>query len=467
MKRFFAILTLVCSLTVCALGQIQQADLKLRIKTGDGEPSAMYIKGSRQRMDNPSGAMLIQCDLKRMVMLMNQSKTYMVMPFNADGTPSMMMMGAPTAPASAAPPRRGGIVTHTTVITDTGERQQMFGYTARHIKTKMTAESSPDACDKDNSRVETDGWYIDLQFGFFCANDRPSVPQRPQQQRAQCVDEHRYKQAGAGRLGFPLKTTTTVYGEDGQPHTSTMEVVELSRATLDQALFEIPAGYTEMKSMSDYASAMASAAAAANGSDDDLDARRNQPASGDTTTRETATLGPKRPGVIRIGVPAPTVTAGENVNQTALAEAVRRSLIQALNGASVEAVPLEASGPSLIEAEVKRKEIDFVLYAMATHKKGGGGGFGGFMRKAAPVVGSIAMGEGASMGGGTANTSAGISASIKSKDEISLGYELQAPGNSTPLATKTLKGKAKSDGEDIIAPLAAQAASDVLAATKK
>jgi len=37
-------------------------------------------------------------------------------------------------------------VTISRTVTDTGERQVMFGYTARHIKISIVTEASPDAC---------------------------------------------------------------------------------------------------------------------------------------------------------------------------------------------------------------------------------------------------------------------------------------------------------------------------------
>ncbi len=59
-----------------------------------------------------------------------------------------------------APVKRGGIVTSTVTMKDTGERQQMFGYTARRILISTVTESSPEACSQTKSRMDTDGWYI-------------------------------------------------------------------------------------------------------------------------------------------------------------------------------------------------------------------------------------------------------------------------------------------------------------------
>ena len=55
--------------------------------------------------------------------------------------------------------------------TDTGERQEMFGYKARHIKTTMMMESTPDACNQSHMKMEADGWYADLSAGFSCSDE--------------------------------------------------------------------------------------------------------------------------------------------------------------------------------------------------------------------------------------------------------------------------------------------------------
>ena len=39
---------------------------------------------------------------------------------------------------------KGGVVTITRTSTDTGERQEMFGYKARHIRSTMMMESTPE-----------------------------------------------------------------------------------------------------------------------------------------------------------------------------------------------------------------------------------------------------------------------------------------------------------------------------------
>src|SRR5215210_2938592 len=69
--------------------------------------------------------------------------------------------------------------------------------------------------------------------------ETPGVVTRPD-----CNDEIRTKMIGKAKLGYPVLTTTTVYGPDGKvTATMTSEVTELSRSPLDAALFDVPAGY--------------------------------------------------------------------------------------------------------------------------------------------------------------------------------------------------------------------------------
>jgi len=108
-----------------------------------------------------------QCDLQRTVMLNPAAKRYRVQADAAGAQtanqpgPSGGALAAQTALSAGQSPR-GGVVTLTMTLTDTLERQTMFGLEARHVKTVMTKQSDASACDKTPLRSEIDGWYIDL-----------------------------------------------------------------------------------------------------------------------------------------------------------------------------------------------------------------------------------------------------------------------------------------------------------------
>src|SRR5262245_53730481 len=117
---------------------------------GTSTESTVYTKGSRQRLEYGKDATLLQqCDRKRMLQLDEANKSYLVLETNV------------TAPA--APVSKGGTVTVTTTVTDTGETKDLYGFKARHIKSVAVSVPSPDSCSKNSDRVETDGWYIDIQ----------------------------------------------------------------------------------------------------------------------------------------------------------------------------------------------------------------------------------------------------------------------------------------------------------------
>ncbi|MCC7241654.1 MAG: hypothetical protein IT180_06990, partial [Acidobacteria bacterium] len=80
---------------------------------------------------------LDQCDLRRTVMLNPASKRYRVQPY-----PAPMDSAAGHAPdifaTPPSAPRRGGVITLTNTLSDTLERQMLFGLEARHIHTVVT-----------------------------------------------------------------------------------------------------------------------------------------------------------------------------------------------------------------------------------------------------------------------------------------------------------------------------------------
>lgn len=502
MKRIAKRLTLAAMAVLCVAGTAK-ADIKIKTKTTSdgsaGTESTIYIKNKRQRSEMGgadsgfSMATITQCDMKRTIQLNDMTKTYIVSPF--DQATASASASPSNVTTKAEPVRRGGIVTYVNTVTDTAERKQMFGYTARHIKTVMKSESSPDACSQSKMHMETDGWYIDLPVEFDCY-EKASYAYASRNPRGGCQDEIRSKQIGNAKLGYPVKTVTTMFGEDGKTTTFSSEVVELSKAMLEDALFDIPVGYREVQNAQEMYSTSAMMATA--GGDDNpggstgsissaMGGNRTQPTNSGmklpTNSSNVATssgsagtdIGAKKEGVIRVGVAFPKATAGEGVDAGQLAEAVRSTMVNYLTGPSLEVVSLQARLPQQIELEAKQKQVDFIVYTTVAHKKGGGGGgFGGFLRAAAPVASVAGYGGGyagsvaSTVASTTIYTAAQVASSVKAKDEVTMEYRLMPTNGSTPVIAKTLKAKAKTDGEDILTQLIEQAASAVLAeATRK
>jgi len=290
---------------------------------------------------------LTQCDLKRTVQISDKTKKYLITPMD-DGD-STANSGTGMAEASG-PSRRGGVITYVMTSTDTGERKEMFGFQARHVKTSISIESSPDACNPMKQRMETDGWYIDFTFGLNCEVGRPQL-MGALPARGGCQDRVSYKRVGTGRTGYPLLETTTSYGPNGNVVSSiTREVVELSREPLDAALFEVPAGYVETKNAQELYGipSMDAISQMAKGRPPVEDDHSNVSPSGNL----------KAPGSLRVGV----VQINNKTDHQVSTESLRQRLLGEIQGNGIDAISLNASSPAEAETEAKAKQCDFILY---------------------------------------------------------------------------------------------------------
>src|ERR1044072_8392084 len=164
----FALIAAFLTVTTSAF-----ADVKIKIKqaaSGQSTENTTYIKGKRQRTENAGGMMVsvMQCDLQRDIQINPAAKTYMINPYDNS------MPGAPgaTTTTQSVKSTPGGTVTTTVTNKDTGERKQMFGYTARHIIQTIETVSSPDSCNPVNTKMEIDAWYIDATFAIDCDVNR-------------------------------------------------------------------------------------------------------------------------------------------------------------------------------------------------------------------------------------------------------------------------------------------------------
>jgi hypothetical protein len=452
------------------LAATASADTKVKSRQTSGGQTyenTSYIKGKRQRSETNNGQMIMiqQCDLRRNIQIMPQPKVYMIQPYDE---PSTDTTSNNTTTPTSQPVKKGGVVTSTVTTKDTGERKQMFGYTARHIITMMEIKSSPDACSQNNTKMQIDGWYIDAAFALDCDSSRAYTNYRPQASGG-CQDRYETKTIGMAKKGYPVWEKMTMFGPDGAESFSTInEVVEFSQATLDPSLFEIPEGYREVK---DFASAFSAGAGTTDtdttstpsSSAASVPSTANQP-----TTSTANAVGPKREGVIRFGVPAvKTGNVAEWMNAQNLAAAVQNTLKENLKGTNIEAVVIEATGAG-IQAEAQEKQCDYIVFANVAHKKGGGG-FGSMLSSS---VGQIAsnVGYGSSTAAVVATNvvvAATVAQNVKAKDELTLDVRLERPTSTTPSFAQQFKGKAKSAGEDIITPPVQQASQAIIAAVAK
>jgi hypothetical protein len=197
----------------------------------------------------------------------------------------------------------------------------------------------------------------------------------------------------------------------------------------------------------------------------------------------------KVPGKIRVGVAPSQAQLGQGNNAGDFGTPIRNSIILIMSGPAVDIVPLDSHLAMQVQAEAQQKQCDFVLYSSVTVKhNSGGGGFGGFLKKAGPAAAFMPLaGVGGGLGGAVAGQAAGIAATaaiqtaeqqavselagfngqIKSKDDVTVGYQVFATGQDKPMLQNALNGKAKSDGEDVLTPLILKAADTILTEVTK
>jgi hypothetical protein len=408
-----------------------------------------------------------QCDLRRNIQIMPAAKMYMIQPYDEPPT-STSPSTAPNTNNTASQPsavKKGGVVTSTVTTKDTGERKQMFGYTARHIITTMEMKSSPDACSTVDTKMQIDGWYIDAAFALDCDSSRAYTAYKPKAIGG-CQDRYETKQIGVARKGYPVWEKMTMFGPNGaESFSSTNEVVEFSQATLEPSLFDVPEGYRQVE---DFSSAFSAAAMGASDSSNTSSNTSSSVATSAPTTQPNTTAnqpGPKKAGVIRLGVT--TVKTGnvtEGMNAAELANAVRNTLLQNLKSGNVEVVPIDATGAAA-QTEAQQKECDYVVYTNVSLKKGGGG-FGSVFGSTAAKIGAGIIYPSSTAAVVAVNT-ATVAQNIKAKDELTMDIRLERPGSTTPSFAQQYKAKAKSAGEDIIAPLVQQASTAIAATVSK
>jgi hypothetical protein len=370
------------------------ADLLVKSKytsSGQTTETTIYTKGARQRFEPGAGMAIInQCDLKRTVQLIDANKSYLVMPMTSQ---------APTGSPAASTPAKSGVVNYNINIVDTGERKQMFGFTARRVRTTTIKQPGAGACSPAET-VETDGWYIDYEEGVAaCAPASPQIEAPAPTESSQCQDEIKYTQTGDGKLGYPLAYTLKSSGTGGAGTTMEMEVAAFSPAPLDAALFEVPAGYTELNGFAALGSALPGSPASA------------------TAASPSQPVAAKAAGTVRVGIVEIANRSGKALESNSL----RAQLIGELADSKIEAIPLGASGGN-VEDAARALQCDFIAYLDVTEIKkasGGLGKLGGMLNKASSLAGG---------------------APAKEKVEAKVDYRLSPVGGVKALVSSSAKG---------------------------
>jgi hypothetical protein len=427
------------------------------------------IKGARIRDVNqtPAGntVMLRQCDLKRTVTLNEQTQSYFVA---NDPQDAAAARAAALAMGTPVPETTGSKIDITTTITDTGERKTMFGYPARHLKIKVKEESSEKACSQVHQSFDIDGWYADLGKELAGCNQY-APPLHIAQGCQDSIEEHH---SGTGKPGYPLSQTISMPGPDG-PTTVMITVSELSKQTLDKALFDVPESYHQVGSLAElhgvpqmtqpagaqggemmsptpgatsgmqgYPAGAQMASMSAMGAQQQMMMNQyaaggghmppNMTMSGTTPNQPVSApiaipqaLGPKAPGKIRIGVAPPDAQVGQGNNTMAdYSTPVRNAMILLMNGPVVEVAALDSRVPMQVQAEAQQKQCDYVLFSSVAVKHNSGGSFGKFAKFATPIasmtpIGMMAHGVGSAVATTAASAAASAAAQAAQQQAMS------------------------------------------------
>lgn len=281
--------------------------VKVQHVAGDNTTTSTIAgNGKRQRIEfGAEMTVITQCDANVVVQINEAQKRFLARPLEDAPTPQASNVAI-----------RGGIVTYTTTVVDTGERKELFGLPARHMKTTVVRDPDANACDKRREIVETDGWFVDPPAALACSTT--SRRQQFVQAGADCRDAITHVEASPP-VGYPLAYTVTTVS-DGKPSVMTMSVAAWDRQKLADPLFAAPEGYTEVQTLAQLTA----------------DARTGIP----------------RVGVMRIA---------SKVKDTISLEALSEALVISLNEVGLDALMLDASSPAAALGEAREKSRDYVL----------------------------------------------------------------------------------------------------------
>ncbi len=263
--------TLLLILTIAAMTTVAFADWKISQKTkitgeqAGGRTSTIYQKGVRQRREekidmgpeanDPEVVAMMeqmgqsmptfptqvsQCDLKQDLFINEKNKAYFIDYYDWSTLPPEKLQRRPNQKVVIK-----GTVTTDSVLVDSGRRQQMFGLTARWLKLTQTIEQSADSCDGYSlNKIEQEGWFVTLSL------ESESCPiHRPPGESGGCRPRLIVKRAA--NPGIMITGTMRTYEGNKVAASFEIETTELSKATLDPALFDIPKDFVEVDSLTE------------------------------------------------------------------------------------------------------------------------------------------------------------------------------------------------------------------------
>jgi hypothetical protein len=435
----------------------------------DNRKSVVYIKGSRMRdetkfqgqkksggKETVTQTTIVQCDKQHRIQFTSKKRKYYLEPLSGETS------------ATVKNAKKGGYVTVTGSVTDTGERAKLFGYDARHLKETITITPSKDVCQKEKMQIEIEGWYADVPE-FSCPMKRNP---REFQMGEGCFDDVDFQMKG-GITGIPLKEIKKI-SMQGMTMIIEEEATEILKTPLADSLFEPPANYKAANTLKEVEDDSPD--------DSETTATNEMPQTSAPTNAPSPTLSlpqggiekppltEKKTGMIRIGVVKPKVTTPDSKKDPAagddIASATKNLLVESLKAENVEAIQLDSEN---VESEAREKGCDYIFYANITQKRGGGGMFKSMVLQGAIMgAGMIVPGIGGMIVSTVGEQVMGktMEKNAKAKDEFTLDYKVVGM-DKTVLTQAVTKSKTENDGEDVMSPQIKTASTKVLAEINK
>jgi hypothetical protein len=227
----------------------------------DTPPSTTTISTTRTRHDDGKGnTLIVQCDLRRIININDNTKTYSVVDFDDVMKQATAAMAAAQAKAGTPPPTATKIngTGSTTISMDekTDDQTQVIaGLTAHHaIDTITISTTGTGDCPNMSQSMTDDIWYATSPIHMSCPTKLPPPPPMPTGMGGQggnaCAQNLAF-QANSVKAAQPrivLKSTMGLPAAQkaGFNMSTTTLVTSLKTQPYDPAFFDIPAGYTKV-----------------------------------------------------------------------------------------------------------------------------------------------------------------------------------------------------------------------------
>ena len=239
MKRLLSIVLFPSLLF--AFSSLVFADLKLTNRmTSGGQTltSTLLMKDGKVRTETKvSGTSLVgiqDCQHHQIVSMNDATRTFLITDLDESALTERVARSTPAA-----------TIVMNVNEQDTGERKDFFGHSARHIKAAIDVRGGEGACRAD-WHASTDGWYIDLPEYESCTPADRQILRDRVLSSSNCNAHITVNLSGVEQPGYPVLVDMTFHGENADV-TVHQETTDLASSAIDQAVFEVPSGYKQVK----------------------------------------------------------------------------------------------------------------------------------------------------------------------------------------------------------------------------